>query len=316
MNRDIAEILTTGAVYTDLSSEGLLAIQGTDAVTFLQGQFTNDVRRLAAHYAQYSGICSPKGRLLSNFLLWQQDDTIYLQLPAALQSFLLKRLSMYVLRSKVQLAEAAEQWLRVGVAGGGAAHLVESLTGAVAAEAMSVVESGRVVVLRLAPDRFQINVPVADAGDFLAKVEASAERIDLDLWHWLEIRAGIPTIMPATQDQFVPQMVNFDLTNSVNFQKGCYTGQEIVARTQYLGRLKRRMYLVHADVAMAAGDEIFSPEMEGQATGMVVNAQISPAGGWDALAVVQISSAQSQPLHVQTPEGALLTLEQLPYAVA
>lgn len=316
MNRNTNEILATRRAYTDLSSLGLIAIRGADAVTFLQGQFTNDARKLGQHRAQYSGICSPKGRLLSNFLLWQHGDTIYLQLPIALQTFLLKRLSMYVLRSKVQLAEVAEQWLRVGVAGEEAAHVVETLTGAAPTEDMSVIENGTATVIRLATDRFQINVPAAEAGEFLAKVDASAESIDLDLWHWLEIRAGIPIIVPATQDQFVPQMVNFDLTHSVDFQKGCYTGQEIVARTQYLGKLKRRMYLVHSDAEMAAGDEIFSPEMEGQASGMVVNAHASPAGGWDALAVVQISSAQSQPLHVKGPEGALLTLGQLPYAVA
>lgn len=316
MNRNANDILAIPCAYTDLSSLGLIAIRGTDAVTFLQGQFTNDARKLAQHRAQYSGICSPKGRLLSNFLLWQHGDTIYLQLPMALQPFLLKRLSMYVLRSKVQLAEVSEQWVRIGVTGEEASNVVEALIGMAPGEDMSVAESGTATVVRLAADRFQINVPAAEAGDFLAKVVASAEPIDLDLWHWLEIRAGIPTIVPATQDQFVPQMVNFDLTNSVDFQKGCYTGQEIVARTQYLGKLKRRMYLVRSDAEMAAGDEIFSPEMEGQATGMVVNAQVSPAGGWDALAVVQISSAQSQPLRVKAPEGALLTLGQLPYPVA
>ncbi len=316
MNRNANDILATRRAYADLSSLGLIAINGADAVTFLQGQFTNDVRKLANHRAQFSGICSPKGRLLSNFLLWSHEDTIYLQLPMALQAFLLKRLSMYVLRSRVQLAEIAERWLRIGVAGEEASNVVVSLTGIAPVEDMSVLESGTATVLRLAADRFQINVPVAEAEAFLAKVRASAERIDFDRWQWLEIRAGVPTIVPATQDQFVPQMVNFDLTNSVDFQKGCYTGQEIVARTQYLGRLKRRMYLVHSDAEMEAGDEIFSPEMEGQATGMIVNAQVSPAGGWDALAVVQISSAQSQPLHVKAPEGALLTPGQLPYAVA
>ncbi len=316
MNRTMNETVSDGQVYTDLSALGLIAIRGIDAVTFLQGQFTNDVRKLSLQRAQYSGICSPKGRLLSNFLLWQHADTIYLQLPMTLQTFLLKRLSMYVLRSKVQLAEVAEQWLRLGIAGAEASNVVETLMGKLPVEDMSVVDSGTATVIRLAADRYQINVPAAEAGGFLAKVAAIAEPIDPDRWQWLEIRAGIPTIVPATQDQFVPQMVNFDLTNSVDFQKGCYTGQEIVARTQYLGRLKRRMYLVHCNAEMVAGDEIFSPEMEGQATGMIVNAQVSPAGGWDALAVVQISSAQSQPLHVKAPDGALLALGQLPYAVA
>ena len=114
----------------------------------------------------------------------------------------------------------------------------------------------------------------------------------------------------------MPQMVNFDLTNSVNFQKGCYTGQEIVARTQYLGKLKRRMYLVHSDSPAAPGDELYSADMEGQASGMIVNAQPAPNGGWDALAVIQISSADAHPIHLKSLDGARLAIELLPYPLA
>lgn len=315
MTRLLADTLRTHAVYADLSDAGLIAVQGADAVTFLQGQLTNDVRKLAQQRAQYSGLCSPKGRLIASFLLWQQDDTIYLQLPEELQAFLLKRLSMYVLRSKVQLSDARALWRRIGVAGAQAAAVVEGLTGCVLADDMAVTQSGAVSVMRLSADRYQITLPVAEGDDVLTGLAGQAEPVDSAQWQWLEIQAGIPTILAATQDQFVPQMVNFDLTHSVDFQKGCYTGQEIVARTQYLGKLKRRMYRVHAETPMSAADEIYSPEMEGQASGMVVNAQPSPAGGWDALAVVQISSAQSQPLRVKEAGGTLLTLGELPYSL-
>ena len=312
----LIETLSTYAAYADLSGMGLIAIQGDDTQTFLQGQFTNDVRKLAQHNAQYSGLCSPKGRLVANFLLWQQANSIYLQLPVELQPFLQKRLSMYILRSKVQLHDAHGQWRRIGVAGRQAAAAVKALTGCVLDEDMTTADSAQASVIRFSSERYQISVPVVDGEDSLAQIAAHAHCIDSNQWQWLEIQAGVPSIVTATQEQFVPQMVNFDLTRSVDFQKGCYTGQEIVARTQYLGKLKRRMYLVHGDTAMAAADEIYSPEMEGQASGMVVNAQPSPLGGWDALAVVQISSVHSQPLRVKAVDGALLSVRDLPYPVA
>jgi len=316
MAHSLTETLATQAVYADLSSAGLIAFQGDDTTPFLQGQLTNDARQLAQHQAQYSGFCSPKGRLLGNFLLWQQADSTYLQLAAELQPALQKRLSMYILRSKVKARDAREEWLRLGIAGHRAADVVKTLTECTLDADMKTAEVGQVSVIRLASERYQIIAPIADRDSLLAQIAQHASAIDTNQWQWLEIRAGIPTIVAATQEQFVPQMVNFDLTNSVNFQKGCYTGQEIVARTQYLGKLKRRMYLVHGDVAMAAGNEIYSPDMEGQAMGMVVNAQPAPTGGWDALAVMQISSVATQPLHLKSLEGALLTLQDLPYAVA
>ena len=316
MALSLTEILATQAVYADLSPSGLIAFQGDDTTTFLQGQLTNDARQLAQHQAQYSGLCSPKGRLLGSFLLWQQADGMLMQLPAELQPALQKRLSMYILRSKVKARDAREEWLRLGIAGHAAAAVVMALTGCELDADMKTADAGVISVIRLASERYQLIAPVAERDSLLAQIAQHASLIDMDQWQWLEIRAGVPTIVAATQEQFVPQMVNFDLTNSVNFQKGCYTGQEIVARTQYLGKLKRRMYLVHADVEMAAGDEIYSPDMEGQAMGMVVNAQPAPNGGWDALAVMQISSVATQPLHVKSLDGAVLTLQDLPYALA
>ena len=134
-------------------------------------------------------------------------------------------------------------------------------------------------------------------------------------WDWLSIRAGIPFILPATQEQFVPQMVNFELIDGVSFKKGCYPGQEIVARMQYLGKLKRRMYLAHIDgnEAPQPGDELFSADMEGQASGMIVNAALAPDSGYDVLAVVQTSSQETQTVHWKSLQGAALEFLSLPY---
>lgn len=317
MAHTLTEKAATRAVYVNLSQTGLIAFQGEDTIQFLQGQLTNDTNQLTQLRAQYSGLCSPKGRLLGNFLMWQQAGSIFLQMAAELQPTLQKRLSMFILRSKVSPRDARDEYLRIGIAGHCAAEAVSMLTDNMTPEQdMQIVEAGQMRVIRLATERYQIIAPIADKDKLLAHIAQHADAIDTAQWQWLEIQAGIPTILLATQDQFIPQMVNFDLTNSVNFKKGCYTGQEIVARTQYLGKLKRRMYLVHSDEVMSPGDEIFSPDMEGQAMGMVVNAQAAPAGGWDALAVMQISSVASQPLHLKSLDGALLNLQNLPYAVA
>ncbi len=316
MTQNILDTLQTGAVFADLAPLGLIAFSGEDTTTYLQGQLTNDVRKLAAGAAQYSGFCSPKGRLLASFLLWNKDGETYMQLAGELQEAIQKRLSMFILRSKVKARDARAELVRIGVAGNAAARLIESTLGALPPTDMSVAHTPAGSVIRLAAERYQIVTTAESAATFSATLERDASQIDYPAWQWLEIRAGIPTILPATQEQFVPQMVNFDLTNSVNFQKGCYTGQEIVARTQYLGKLKRRMYLVHSGSSAAPGDELYSADMEGQASGMIVNAQPGPNGGWDALAVVQISSAGAHPIHLKSLDGARLAIEPLPYALA
>ena len=302
--------------WVDLSAEGLIAVTGDDVDVFLQGQLTNDIRKATPHLAQYSGMCSPKGRLMANFLIWRRDAAVLMQLPESMQASIQKRLSMYVLRSKATLSDARMLWRRVGVAGPSAAALIADLCGGAPDQPMSVVHTKSTTVIALDAQRFILMLPLDGTETCMASLSQRASAMSVAQWQWLMIQAGLPVIEKVTQEQFVPQMVNFDLTGSVDFKKGCYTGQEIVARMQYLGRLKRRMYRVHADTALAAGDEIFSADMEGQATGMVVNAQSSPQGGWDALAVVQISSVATQTLHVGASDGVLLTVLDLPYAVS
>ena len=316
MTQNILDTLQTSAVFADLAPLGLIAFSGEDTATYLQGQLTNDVRKLATGAAQYSGFCSPKGRLLASFLLWNQDGATYMQLAGDLQEAIQKRLSMFILRSKVKARDARAEVVRIGVAGKHATQLIEAALGVLPPTDMGVVHTPAGSVIRLAAERYQIITTPESAAALSETLSRDASQIDYPIWQWLEIRAGIPTILPATQEQFVPQMVNFDLTNSVNFQKGCYTGQEIVARTQYLGKLKRRMYLVHSDSPAAPGDELYSADMEGQASGMIVNAQPAPSGGWDALAVIQISSADTYPIHLKSLDGALLTIEPLPYPLA
>ncbi|TCV90208.1 CAF17-like 4Fe-4S cluster assembly/insertion protein YgfZ [Sulfurirhabdus autotrophica] len=309
--------LQSGAVLIDLSDFGLISFSGEDSQIFLQGQLTNDIRQVNSGKSQYSSYCTPKGRMLANFLIWQNDEHGYImQLPVELQESIQKRLSMFVMRSKVKVTDISGLSIRLGIAGSNAKEILQNHYGNVPETPQEVIRIGDDTIINLPGNRFEIiTIPenAANLWDALSKI---CTPVGSAAWEWYEIQAGIPRITTATQEQFVPQMVNYEVIGGVNFQKGCYPGQEIVARTQYLGKLKRRMYLAHLNTgAPAAGDDLFSPEMEGQASGMVVNVFPSPKGGYDLLAVIQISSAASETIHWKTLDGPALELQQLPYAL-
>ena len=303
-------------VLTDLSHLGLIGLSGEDTQAFLQGQLTSDVRQINPGRAQYGGYCTPKGRMLANFLLWQDARGDYLaQLPAELREGVQKRLGMFVLRSKVKVRDAGDEWVRMGIAGSGAEDLLQQHLGSLPEGPMAVTHAAHASIVRLPGGRFQIIALPEHAAALWDALKQGSTPVGTSVWQWLGIRAGIPTIGAATQEQFIPQMVNYELIGGVSFKKGCYPGQEIVARTQYLGKLKRRMYLAHivAQAGPTAGDELYSQDMEGQASGMIVNAEPSPDGGFDVLAVIQISSAEAFPVHWKTPDGPPLELLPLPY---
>jgi hypothetical protein len=313
------EAATHATVMADLSQLAVLAFSGDDAGTFLQNQFTNDVRGLHPDTAQMNGFCSAKGRLLGNFLMWRSGGDFCLQLSGDIRDAVLKRLNMFILRAKVKGRDASDETVRLVVAGPAAEATVRVATGLMPEDAMKVAQDAKALVVRLAHDKFVLSLPPDSAPAVWSSLSASARPVGAATWDWLRLTHGIPMIVAATVDQFVPQMVNFDLINSVSFQKGCYPGQEIVARTHYLGRLKRRMYLVHldGDTVPAPGDNLYTAEMGDQASGMVVNAAPAPDGGFDLLAVAQIESMNSgQPLHWKSIDGPVLTVKSLPYSVS
>ena len=303
-------------VMADLSQLGLLAFSGEDTGEFLQGQLTNDVRGLAADGASWNGYCSPKGRMLANFLMWKSGADTCLQMSGDIRESVLKRLKMFVLRAKVQVRDATDEHVRLVLSGPQAlAALAEA--GLAVPEGMMKTKAGDSgLAVRIGDDKFVLAISPDKAASVWQALARQATPVGTAVWDWLRLSNGIPMITAATQEEFVPQMVNWEVLGGVSFQKGCYPGQEIVARTQYLGRLKRRMYLAHigGEAAPAAGDNLYTPDMEGQASGMVVNAAPAPGGGFDLLAVAQIESvAANQPLHWKTPDGPVLSLKPQPY---
>jgi folate-binding protein YgfZ len=297
----------------DLSHNALLGVAGDDAATFLQGQFTNDVQSLAVGEAQWNGWCSAKGRLIATFLLLRRADGFVLMLPAEIAATVAKRLGMFVLRSKVKIQDVSALEARVGIAGPDAAALVAGRWGAVP-EPMRSVDRDGATCIALGGDRFVALVPIAAAAALREIFSAGWERGGADAWEWTSIQAGVPTIVAATQEAFVPQMANFELVGGVSFKKGCYPGQEIVARTQYRGGLKRRMALAHVAGAERPlpGQSVYSSAFAGQSAGTIVNAAPSPEGGFDALVIAQVEALAQRDLRWNSPDGPPVEIRRHP----
>ncbi len=315
-----AELRATrdSGIVAPLTHLGLILCNGEDAQDFLHGQLSNDIKKLAFTSSEYAAYCSPKGRMLANFLLWREEEAYCLELARSLAPAILKRLAMYVLRAKVRLFDASESRVILGLAGSAATAALQASFPELPRQAHQVAhDPANGTLIALPGGRFQLITELESAKRLWRQLSAVLTPVGARCWEWLEIRNGVPLITPATQEQFLPQMANMELIGAVSFQKGCYPGQEVVARTQHLGQLKRRMVLAHMteDVSPLPGDELFSAEMQEQASGMVVNAQPAPEGGHDLLAVLQTASIGAGTAHYKSVDGPLLQIQPLPYAV-
>lgn len=303
-------------VLVPLTHLSRLQARGDDAATFLHNLLTQDVTGLPADGIRHAGFCSPKGRLLAAFTVWREGASVVLQLPRALAEPMRKKLSMYVLRSKVTLTDATEARPALGLSGQNAVTALQAAGLAVPASNLTTATTGEVCVLRLADNRFEVVCPADELARLWPILVTQATPAGTPAWRWYDIRDGLVSIWPATQEEFVPQMVNFELTGGVNFKKGCYPGQEIVARTQYLGKLKRRMYRARADGAPPApGTPIYGTDTNDQACGAVVDAVMHPDGGCELLAVVQMSSVAAGDVRISSPGGLVLSVLPLPYSL-
>lgn len=301
-------------VLTDLSHLGLLELGGDDVVSFLQGQVTNDINQLKGSNSQYAGYCNPKGRMLALFLAFAHYDHLHLQLDATLLEPIMKRLKMYVLRSKVTIADVSDSIIRMGVAGKNSESALRKIFEKVPQQSHELVSLENGVILRLPGPipRFQVFSPIEHAPAVWQQLKQDFQPAGKACWEWLEIQAGIPDIVPATQEAFVPQMVNLDALDGINFKKGCYTGQEIVARTHYLGKVKRRTQLAHiASIEQPiVGDDVQGAD--GVDAGKIVRSAASPQGGFDVLAEVRLESLDAGKVYWKNSE---LLIKQLPYGL-
>lgn len=305
---------TADCALSDLSDLGLIRVQGEDARSFLQGQLTNDVNLVSSEQSQLSGYCNPKGRLFACFLLFEHAGNLYLQLPRERLDSMLKRLRMFVLMSKVTLTDASDELAGIGLTGDCLPELLDKLPEA----PFDTVQNPQGTVLRMPGDtpRVQIWGTPEQLTELWKKLAPTASLVNADFWPLANIRAAYPSILNATAEAFVPQTLNLDLLEAISFTKGCYTGQEVVARMKYLGQLKRRMYLARIDTDQPpqAGDPLYAASSKsGQGAGKVVDARPSPDGGCEALVMTQISSAEAGDLQLGDANGAKLVLSEPPY---
>lgn len=293
-----------------LSDLGIILAEGADAASFLHGQVSQDMNGQPATEARLAAYCSAKGRMQASLLaLRPQPEQFWLLTDKGVLPGLTKRLSMFVLRAKAKLSDASESLCAVGLLGQAA---VAPLGDAAPTAVWQAVPHADGLLVKL-PEvqgalRWMWVGSKAAADTLLSALPA----VPFDQWAWLDVMSGLPRIEPPTIDQFVPQMINFELIGGVNFKKGCYPGQEIVARSQYRGTTKRRAFVLHADQAVKAGQEVFSDADPGQPAGLIINAAPRPGaqGGFSALAELKLSAIGTG---LSAADGVHFAMAEQPY---
>ena len=306
--------LTDISGIAELTHLGVIRAQGDDVVTFLQGQLTQDVAQLGLDQARLAAFCNAKGRMQASFIVFKRGpNEILLICSADILVATLKRLSMFVMRAKAKLDDASGEFALYGIAGDAIKEIAED-----AYPAGSKVDFDHANLLFLHP---VAGVARAIWCGPAASPPLKLPAIDPAVWHWLDVRSGVAMVTRPIVEAFVPQMLNYESVGGVSFKKGCYPGQEVVARSQFRGTLKRRAYLVHSDAAPAVGQEIFlNTGDDGQPCGLVAAAAAHPSGGFDAIISMQTSAAADAAadpakarLTLGSVIGAALLLLPLPY---
>ncbi len=289
---------------------GVIRARGADAATFLQGQLTNDVLSLGSTSARLAGFCSAKGRLQASFVVWRPaDDEFLLACSRSLLAPTLKRLSMFVLRAQCKLGDASEEVALWGAAGADAQTLTDTTP-------WQRRDHDGATSIRL-PDGAGLRRALLAVPDGAAIALAPTGTLTPAIWRWLEVQSGVVTVEAATVDRFVPQMVNFELVGGVDFQKGCYPGQEVVARSQYRGTTKRRTFLFDSDALASPGQDVFVAGAAGEAAGTVASAAPSPDGsGSSALIELRLAALGDGELRLGSADGPVLRRAELPYPLA
>ncbi len=297
-------------------AQGELAViraRGADAGSFLQGQLTQDVLLMKPDEARLAAWCSAKGRMLASFTVVKlSNEEFLLILSRDLLAVTLKRLKMFVLRAKCELTDVSSEVCVEGLVGSSAQNAMNTV--APRADSMPAIRlnDSEMMVFLPAGQIAQRKVPRA----LRIRMTAPQEGVDVQhvaTWNALEISSGIARLSAAVSEAFVPQMLNYESVGGVNFKKGCYPGQEVVARSQFRGTLKRRAYIVTSSEPVQAGQEVFDSREPDQPCGLIAQAAQHPANGFVAIVSMQISALDSPALYAGSPSGAQLQLQALPY---
>lgn len=306
-------------IICDLSHIDTLVVAGDDAASFMQGQFTNDVDKVDAEHSQLNAICNNKGRMIANFRLFSYQQNYFLSIDSSLTERSIAHLQNYILRAQVAIQDVSEQLIHLGVSGAESVARLSAFIDDLRTDADSVSANDDYIAIRIAGEqpRYEIFCQLEPAKALWQSLSEKASITSADSWQFLDIQAGLPLIDASTSEAFVPQMANMDLINGVSFSKGCFTGQEIIARTHYLGKQKRRCYRIKivTDDQPMPGDQLATDtSTANQYTGTLVSVVQTGDKSYEALAVVQIKAAQEARLKLMQGDAEISLLE-LPYAL-
>jgi len=306
-------------IICDLSYFSTIVIAGGDATEFIQGQFTNDVNKVDESNSQISGFCNNKGRMIANYRLFQHQQNYFISIRNDLVERSIQHLKNYILRSEVAIQDISEQLIHIGVSGENAAALLGSYIDNLNTNIDSVSSNENYIAIRVAGDtpRYEIFCSFEHATKLWQELEEKTNIVNTAYWNYLNIKNGLPFIDGNTSEQFVPQMANMELINGISFEKGCYTGQEIVARTHFLGKQKRRTYRISimSEIEPKAGDQLATDtSTENQYTGTLVTLHPTSENNYEALAVIQIKSAEEDKLQLKESAAKISVLD-LPYSL-
>lgn len=315
--REFAQ-LRSGPVLCRIDELGVLQLEGPDSESFLQSQSTADIAAMSLTSWQLAGYCTAKGRLLAIFEAWRWHEGLRLLLPGDLLKANLDRLSKFVLRAKVRLSDVSASWAILGICGPGSAETLMHSGVPVPDQPWQcheIEEDGRVARVPSGPgcpERLLLLVPAERLDVWLRRLPSVAQ-VDKAVWWWTQVDAAIPAVFEATRELFLPQAVNLEVLGGVSFRKGCYPGQEVVARSQYRGKLRRRLGLAHV-AQLGAGSDIFH-SIEAEPVGRVVLAARGPQGGWDVLFECPTELTEYGSLHAGSRDAPPLVLRALPYRI-
>lgn len=306
--------MSSTALFTLLSHEGLLSVRGIDAKAFLQGQLTCNLNYLNDAYSSLGARCTPKGRMFSSFRIVQEGDGYLLAMDKSLIELQLNELKKYAAFSKSTLTDASQQWVRFGLFNPNA--MLEVLGIELPKAINSVTHANQMLAIRTSENYCELWADTEYAACLHKRLANHMQESNLNMWLLGQIRAGIGQVTAQTSDSFIPQIFNLPALDGVSFKKGCYTGQEIVARMQYLGKLKRHLHRFRLDSSElpTAGTDIVSLSSKG-AVGEVISSALNEQNQVELLAIVPEQAFNNDQLHLGSVEGLELSLLDLPYSI-
>ncbi|QMU60986.1 MAG: folate-binding protein [Gammaproteobacteria bacterium] len=302
----------------DLSNLGLIRASGEETQTFLHGQFTNDLNLVTENISQLSSYCNPKGRMLSIFRVFMRGNDYFLLMPRDVIEATLKKLTMFKLMAKVDLTDVSDEFSLFGLAGPDTDSFLKENNLSIPGKVDQSEQTNETTIIRIPSDNSRVII-ISKPENATAIQESLSANLETSsiVWELEDIQNGIPQITAETSEAFIPQMVNLELIGGVNFQKGCYPGQEIVARTHYLGKPNRRMYRIsiNSENCPSPGTNIFSIKDGEQPVGKIVSAQKSSSDDCQALAVMRTEKENADDLHIDSLSGRAVTIMDLPYSL-